>query len=225
MAERTFNLVVPLAHEATDMRMTDTAGSAPGRSGAVTRLNARSGDVESTTVILTADFNRAYIPSVTKTKVIGGESPNVRGDKPHSVCHAAFLSPWCVLNGRPGGGSRKARRRVPGLSTSVSVAHPGERGLAVHNRNRSTRIMSNDTKVDRKTASRINPLISSIWTEDTLDTVASVIYEIGFMVSETNLAKEHTFAVFDAISAALRWEVDNIDSVRQARKKTGVSHG
>jgi RNA-directed DNA polymerase len=48
MTERSFNLVVPLAHEATAMRITDTAGSKPGRSGAVTPLNDRQGDVEST---------------------------------------------------------------------------------------------------------------------------------------------------------------------------------
>jgi len=48
MTERSFNLVVPLAHEATDMRTTDTAGSRRDRSGAVTLLNARRGDVEST---------------------------------------------------------------------------------------------------------------------------------------------------------------------------------
>ncbi|MBS1143397.1 MAG: RNA-directed polymerase [Proteobacteria bacterium] len=48
MTERSFNLVVPLAHKATDMRTTDTAGSMPGRSGAVSRLNTRPGDVEST---------------------------------------------------------------------------------------------------------------------------------------------------------------------------------
>jgi len=48
MTERSFNLVVPLAHEATDMRTTDTAGSRRDRSGAVTLLSARQGDVEST---------------------------------------------------------------------------------------------------------------------------------------------------------------------------------
>jgi RNA-directed DNA polymerase len=48
MTERSFNLVVPLAHEATDMRTTDTAGSRRDRSGAVTLLNTRRGDVEST---------------------------------------------------------------------------------------------------------------------------------------------------------------------------------
>jgi RNA-directed DNA polymerase len=48
MTERSFNLVVPLAHEANDMRTTDTAGSRRDRSGAVTLLSTRQGDVEST---------------------------------------------------------------------------------------------------------------------------------------------------------------------------------
>jgi len=48
MTERDFNLVVPLAHKATAMRTTETPGSVPGRSGAVSRLNTRPGDVRST---------------------------------------------------------------------------------------------------------------------------------------------------------------------------------
>jgi len=48
MTERSINLVVPLAHEATDMRTTETAGSSRVWSGAVTQPNARPGDVEST---------------------------------------------------------------------------------------------------------------------------------------------------------------------------------
>ena len=45
--------------------------------------------------------------------------------------HAAF----CLVRpvyGRPGKGSRKARRCLAGLSTLVTVAHPIESGLAVH---------------------------------------------------------------------------------------------
>jgi hypothetical protein len=52
MTVRTFNLVVPLAHEATAMRTADTARRRPGRSGAVTPLigcsGLRRGDVDST---------------------------------------------------------------------------------------------------------------------------------------------------------------------------------
>ena len=49
MTERMFNLVVPLAHEATAMRTTETAGSRRDRSGAVSPLNIRQGNVDSTT--------------------------------------------------------------------------------------------------------------------------------------------------------------------------------
>ena len=45
---RMFNLVVPLAHEATAMRTADTAGQVPGRSGAVSPPSDRRGDVDST---------------------------------------------------------------------------------------------------------------------------------------------------------------------------------
>jgi retron-type reverse transcriptase len=52
MTERMFNLVVPLAHEATAMRTTETAGSSRDRSSAVSPLigtGLRRGDVDSTT--------------------------------------------------------------------------------------------------------------------------------------------------------------------------------
>ncbi|WP_454826076.1 RNA-directed DNA polymerase [Paraburkholderia xenovorans] len=48
MTERSFNLVVPLAHEATDMRIADTGRRRADRSGAVSRLSNRPGDVDST---------------------------------------------------------------------------------------------------------------------------------------------------------------------------------
>lgn len=49
MTERIINLVAPLAHEANDMRSTDTAGRCRDRSGAVSPLKIRQGDVESAT--------------------------------------------------------------------------------------------------------------------------------------------------------------------------------
>jgi RNA-directed DNA polymerase len=48
MSVRMFDLVVPLAHEATAMRITETAGIRPGRSGAVSPLSNRWSDVDST---------------------------------------------------------------------------------------------------------------------------------------------------------------------------------
>jgi RNA-directed DNA polymerase len=48
MTERSFNLVVPLGHKPTDMRNEDTDHRSGDRSGAVSRLSNRSGDVDST---------------------------------------------------------------------------------------------------------------------------------------------------------------------------------
>jgi hypothetical protein len=48
MTERSINLVVPLAHEATAMRIADTDRQRAARSGAVSQLSNRSGDVDST---------------------------------------------------------------------------------------------------------------------------------------------------------------------------------
>lgn len=79
--------------------------------------------------------------------------------------------------------------------------------------------MPNEVKIDRATAAKINPLISSLWTEDTLSNVAAVVYEIGFMVSETELAKENTFRVFEVACAALWWELNNIRSAAQVKRE------
>lgn len=73
--------------------------------------------------------------------------------------------------------------------------------------------------IDRATAAKINPLISSLWTEDTLDSAASVVYGLGYIVTTTELAIENLFHVFGAVAAALEWERDNIHSVVQARKE------
>jgi retron-type reverse transcriptase len=48
LARANFNLVVPLAHEATAMRTTDTAGSHRAESGAVSPPSDRQGDVDGT---------------------------------------------------------------------------------------------------------------------------------------------------------------------------------
>lgn len=48
MTERDFNLVVPLPHEGTDMRIRETSGSSREASRAVSPLKTRRGDVEST---------------------------------------------------------------------------------------------------------------------------------------------------------------------------------
>lgn len=84
--------------------------------------------------------------------------------------------------------------------------------------------MEKHLTVDRGTASRINPLIARTWTEDTLDTLAMVVYELGFMVSATELPRDHMIHVFEALSSALEWESANIDSCRIARETKEASH-
>jgi hypothetical protein len=82
--------------------------------------------------------------------------------------------------------------------------------------------MTNEVKVDRATASKINPLISSLWTEDTIDSLSDVIYELGYIaVSEHDLATANLFHLFGAIAAALEWEAENSYSIVQARKDRG----
>jgi len=81
MAERSFNLVVPLAHKATDMRTTDTAGSTPGRSGAVSRLSIRPGDVDCTTG--TPGTRTSTTATRTTTTRTTGFAP-----APSADCHA-----------------------------------------------------------------------------------------------------------------------------------------
>lgn len=70
--------------------------------------------------------------------------------------------------------------------------------------------MHSPIKIDRETASKINPLISTVSTRDTLHCVGAVVYEVGFMIAETSLAKEHLYLVFAALSAAIEWESDHV---------------
>lgn len=81
MTERSFNLVVPLAHEATDMRSTETPGSAPGRSGAVSCLNTRASDVDSTTGPLTRGFRTSTTATRTTTTRTTSSAPAPSADR------------------------------------------------------------------------------------------------------------------------------------------------
>ena len=80
------------------------------------------------------------VPSVT----VGVDSPYRSGPRPH-VLSAAFSRLGAQFMGARAGGGCKARRCSIGLSTPVSVAHPFDRGLAVHNRYWSIN-MANATK-------------------------------------------------------------------------------
>ncbi|WP_456152325.1 RNA-directed DNA polymerase [Paraburkholderia nodosa] len=65
MTEHRFNLVVPLAHEATAMRITETDRQRAERSGAVSQTSNRPGDVDSTMVQLTPGIRTTT--TVTRT--------------------------------------------------------------------------------------------------------------------------------------------------------------
>jgi RNA-directed DNA polymerase len=67
MTELRFNLVVPLAHEATAMRITDTDRQRAERSGAVSQLSNRPGDVDSTMVQLTPGIRTTTTATRTTT--------------------------------------------------------------------------------------------------------------------------------------------------------------
>lgn len=87
MTERSFNLVVPLAHEATAMRTTDTAG------------------------VLTLDCRRAYIPARQQTTDDGLGGPVMEcGESCMVLPCGYFFALVRPLNGRTGRGGRKACR-------------------------------------------------------------------------------------------------------------------
>ena len=70
MTVRIMNLVAPLPHKGTDMHTTDTAGSSLDRSGAVSPLKARQGDVES------ANERRSSRTSTTATRTTTTSLPS-----------------------------------------------------------------------------------------------------------------------------------------------------
>lgn len=134
MTERSFNLVVPLAHKATAMRITDTAGSCRDRSGAVSPLigaGLRRGDVDSTTgrstqpTPTTPGIRTSSIDMPTMFRhtgraaansAVGFDSPGGAANSRHAIATRLFscldVPQWAVR-----AGSRKARRCSTGLST------------------------------------------------------------------------------------------------------------
>lgn len=162
MTERTINLVVPLAHEANAMRIADTAGSSRDRSGVVSPLSIRQGDVESTIGTRTLDiaFRRDYLSPVTEKDVTGFGS--LSGAAMSRTAQAMRL--FCRLGspsfGRRGGRSRKAHRCSTGLPTPVSVALPFGSGLAVYNRNWSKTMSDSQSAPAPKRVTAQHPFFS-----------------------------------------------------------------
>lgn len=88
---------------------------------------------------LTPAWRRRHHPDVAEKEATGIDLLNWSGQKPHSVCHAAFLRLGVSSNGRPGGRSRKARRCSNGKVNSRFGRPPRlTSGSAVQDRNWST---------------------------------------------------------------------------------------
>ena len=86
--------------------------------------------------------------------------------------------------------------------------------------------MCQPAPVDRATAHKLNPLVSNLWTEDTLDSLSGVVDDLGYFLSVVADPPEgqephfgRLYLLCGAISAALAYEVDNIHSVAHARKE------
>ena len=82
---------------------------------------------------------------------------------------------------------------------------------------------------DRAAASALNPLVSPLWTEETLDTVAAVVTDLGYflsIVAEEN-AKADTlrfgqlYHLFNTVAAALEYESANVRSAAWPEAKSG----
>ncbi|AYN22821.1 RNA-directed DNA polymerase [Alcaligenes aquatilis] len=75
MTERFSNLVVPLPHKGTDMRIQDTSGSMSARSCAVSLLNTRLGDVDSTIFPATPGTRTSTTATRTTTTLTTSVAP------------------------------------------------------------------------------------------------------------------------------------------------------
>lgn len=160
----------------------------------------------------------AYRSPATEKNVVGIDSPDGAATSRYAVSKRLFCRSVRPVLGGPNGRAARLCRCSTGLSTRSVPPSRLTAGYRVFTRT-GAHIMPNEVKIDRATAAKINPLISSLWTEDTLSNVAAVVYEIGFMVSETELAKENTFRVFEVACAALWWELNNIRSAAQVKRE------
>lgn len=74
-------------------------------------------------------------------------------------------------------------------------------------------------KIDRETASSLNPFIAAVFTEDTLRIVAGALSDIGYLLStDSDYPHAHLQPVFECIEIALRYEITNPVSCQQIKK-------
>lgn len=137
----------------------------------------------------------------------GCGSPMARGAKPLPARYAAFS----ILSTSYGGSNGRAQAlpvtlRVPRSSTPVrAAARCGSWSAVVP---QGTTGASTMTTISRETASRINPLISSIGTNDTISICAQLVRALGFAMegADPDIALSMC-RITGAISAAMEFEI------------------
>lgn len=88
----------------------------------------------------------------TEKNVVGFDSLNAAAMSRHAQALRLFLRLGVSFNGRPGVGSRKARRCRTGLSTRTLVAHPFDSGRVVQNHLRRN-TMTQQALIERRSFS------------------------------------------------------------------------
>lgn len=75
---------------------------------------------------------------------------------------------------------------------------------------------TNITPIDRETAASLNPLIGSLFTEDTLDQCSRMVRDLGCFLSAIDNASDgqeahlgSLYLICDPIAAALKYEIGN----------------
>ena len=149
MTERSFNLVVPLAHEATDIF---------GQNSALTAA------------CLTTNCAREYSAPVTETKVPGFDSPT--GAALSRVTSGFFASGVALWAGRTG--SRKARRCSTGLSTRSVPLTPFDSGRRFVQRTGATALQAHSLSVrESRTIQRAMRILETILRSESETAIAN----------------------------------------------------
>ena len=167
--------------------------------------------------LLTSANHRGYDCRATEKNVAGIGSPEWGGEEP--LCsRKRLLSFGASSFGRPDRRSRNGspvlHRYFRLLSRSPSQS---EVGKAVQNRNWSnTMSQAQALPVDRETASSLNPLIGTLFTEDTLRQVSSIVSDMGYLLSVVANPPDRTDPEFrslylfcNVIASAIDYELSN----------------
>lgn len=113
MTVRIMNLVAPLSHEDTDMHTADTATLVAGRSGAVSSLSTRRGDVDSANnrIDTVLGIRHTVLAVANSTAGIGVLTSAADSRKAFAV--RLFYVCVCPFNGRTGRGAARLAGALP----------------------------------------------------------------------------------------------------------------